>query len=158
MGKTWEEKAPLFADTLNHLQGFRLTNYELHGKSDYLETPLTYNRMKKETLEMMWQTITDNKKAFTDFLTRKAQLFGKEKMEWQDVDAPIILGDLKEKRFTFDEAAEFIIANFKKFSPKMATFAQHAFENAWIEAEDRPENARWLLYRNPEKVKSHVSL
>lgn len=136
--KTWEEKAPLFADTLNHLQGFRLTNYELHGKSDYLETPLTYNRMKKETLEMMWQTITDNKKAFTDFLTRKAQLFGKEKMEWQDVDAPIILGDLKEKRFTFDEAAEFIIANFNKFSPKMATFAQHAFENAWIEAEDRP--------------------
>lgn len=79
-----------------------------------------------------------NKQPLVDYLTRKANLFGKEKMEWQDQDAPIILGDLKEKTFTFDEAASFIIENFQKFSPKMATFAQSAFEKNWIEAEDRP--------------------
>ena len=37
-------------------------------------------------------------------------------MEWRDRDAPIILGDLKEKTFSFDEAATFIIENFNKFS------------------------------------------
>ncbi|MGX7030229.1 M3 family oligoendopeptidase [Vagococcus zengguangii] len=136
--KTWAEKAPLFADTLNHLQGFRLANYELHNTTDFLETPLKYNRMQKETLDMMWQVITENKQLFIDFLTRKAQLFGKEKMEWQDQDAPIVLGDLEETRYTFDDAAEFIIENFAKFSPKMADFAQMAFEKSWIEAEDRP--------------------
>ncbi|MGX6961978.1 M3 family oligoendopeptidase [Vagococcus xieshaowenii] len=135
--KTWAEKAPLFADTLNHLQGFRLANYELHNTTDFLETPLKYNRMQKETLNMMWQVITENKQLFIDFLTRKAQLFGKEKMEWQDQDAPIVLGDLEETRYTFDEAANFIIENFAKFSPKMADFAQDAFEKSWIEAEDR---------------------
>ena len=135
----WENHATLLADTLNHLDGFRLSAYQLHGVSDFLEQPLTYNRMKKETLAVMWETIEKNKQPFVDFLTRKAQLFGDERMAWQDQDAPIILGDLEEKTYSFDEAAEFIIENFEKFSPKMARFAEQAFENSWIEAEDRPD-------------------
>ncbi|MFB8538794.1 M3 family oligoendopeptidase [Enterococcus thailandicus] len=134
----WKEKAPLFGDTLNHLDGFRLSTYKLHGITDYLQKPLEYNRLKKETLDVMWSTIEKNKQPLADYLTRKANLFGKEKMEWQDQDAPIILGDLEEKTFTFDEAAAFIVENFKKFSPKMADFARSAFEKSWIEAEDRP--------------------
>ena len=59
-------------------------------------------------------------------------------MDWQDKDAPIILGDLEEKTYSFDQAAAFILENFRKFSPKMADFAQMAFEKSWIEAEDRP--------------------
>lgn len=136
--KAWQEKTSLLSDTLNHLDGFRLSTYKLHGMNDYLQKPLEYNRLKKETLDVMWATIKKNKQPLVDYLTRKANLFGKEKMEWQDQDAPIILGDLKEKTFTFDEAASFIIENFQKFSPKMATFAQSAFEKSWIEAEDRP--------------------
>ena len=136
--KAWQEKTSLLSDILNHLDGFRLSTYKLHGMNDYLQKPLEYNRLKKETLDVMWATIQKNKQPLVDYLTRKANLFGKEKMEWQDQDAPIILGDLKEKTFTFDEAASFIIENFQKFSPKMATFAQSAFEKSWIEAEDRP--------------------
>lgn len=135
--KTWAEYAPLFADTLNHLDGFRMTTNRLHGITDHLQIPLEYNRMKKETLTTMWDTITANKQPFVDFLTRKAQLFGKEKMDWQDQDAPVILGDFKEKRYTFDEAADFIVENFQKFSPKMADFSKMTFEKSWIEAEDR---------------------
>lgn len=137
--KAWHEKAPLLADTLNHLDGFRLANNKLHGSEDFLEEPLTYNRLKKETLTVMWQTIEANKQPFINYLSRKAQLFGKEKMDWQDQDAPIILGDLKEKKFTFDEAARFIIENFEKISPKMAAFSKNAFEKKWIEAENRSD-------------------
>lgn len=136
--QAWSEKAPLFADTLNHLDGFRLTANKLHGITNHLQIPLEYNRMKEETLNAMWGAISDNKQPFVDFLERKAKLFGKEKMEWQDQDAPIILGDFKEKRYTFDEAADFIVENFRNFSPKMADFAQMAFDESWIEAEDRP--------------------
>lgn len=136
--QAWSEKAPLFADTLNHLDGFRLTANKLHGITNHLQIPLEYNRMKEETLNAMWGAISDNKQPFVDFLERKAKLFGKEKMEWQDQDAPIILGDFKEKRYTFDEAADFIVENFRNFSPKMADFAQMAFDKSWIEAENRP--------------------
>ena len=136
--KAWSEKADIFADTLNHLDGFRLNNYKLHGVDDFLKQPLEYNRLDKETLDMMWGTIQKNKQPIIDFLTRKAQLFGKDKMDWQDQDAPIVLGDFEERRYTFDQAADFIVENFKKFSPKMSEFAQMAFNKAWIEAEDRP--------------------
>ena len=136
--KAWSEKADIFADTLNHLDGFRLNNYKLHGVDDFLKQPLEYNRLDKETLDMMWGTIQKNKQPIIDFLTRKAQLFGKDKMDWKDQDAPIVLGDFEERRYTFDQAADFIVENFKKFSPKMSEFAQMAFDKAWIEAEDRP--------------------
>lgn len=134
----WTEKAPILADTLNHLDGFRLSEYQLHGLDDFLENPLTYNRMSEKTLQTMWQVITKNKQHFIDYLTRKAQLFGKEKMDWQDQDAPVILGELEEKTFSFDQAAAFILKNFEKFSPKMEQFAKEVFEKSWIEAEDRP--------------------
>ena len=118
--------------------GFRLTNYRLHQYPDYLYKPLQYNRMKRATLDQMWQTISANKAPFAAYLTRKAQLTGQSTMQWQDQWAPVVVGDFKPKTYTFDEAAEFIVNNFAKFSPKMAAFAQHAFENGWIEAEDRP--------------------
>ncbi|WP_297076132.1 M3 family oligoendopeptidase [uncultured Enterococcus sp.] len=136
--KAWNEKAPLLADTLNHLDGFRISTQRLHGVEDFLKEPLEYNRLSRKTLDTMWSTIVKNKQPIMDFLTRKAQLFGKEKMDWQDQDAPIILGDMTERTYSFDEAATFIIDHFKEFSPKMADFAQMAFEKSWIEAEDRP--------------------
>lgn len=136
--EVWSQQAPLFADTLNHLDGYRLTNNKLHGITDHLQIPLEYNRMQEKTLTAMWDAIAANKQPFVDFLTRKANLFGKEKMEWQDQDAPVILGDFEEKRYTFNEAADFIIENFNNFSPKMADFAKMTFEKSWTEAEDRP--------------------
>ncbi|MGY3778821.1 M3 family oligoendopeptidase [Isobaculum melis] len=135
---SWKASAPLFADTLNHLAGSRLTDYKAHGVEDYLEEPLSYNRMSKETLDAMWETITKNKAAFKPFFDRKASLLGKEKLAWQDVAAPVIVGDATPQVYSFDEAAAFIIKQFGKFGDKMAQFAQSAFEKAWIEAEDRP--------------------
>lgn len=70
--------------------------------------------------------------------------------------APIILGDLEEKTYSFDQAAAFILENFRKFSPKMADFAQMAFEKSWIEAEDRPGKRPGVIVQNYLKHKSRV--
>lgn len=136
--KAWGEQAPLFADTLNHLQGFRLKDYELHGITDFLEEPLRYNRIQKETLHAMWEAISEGKQPFLDFLNRKAALMGKEKLAWYDVDAPVSVGDFEARTFTYDEAVDFIIENFRKFGPALADFAQNLIEKRWVEAEDRP--------------------
>ncbi|WP_125705550.1 M3 family oligoendopeptidase [Lacticaseibacillus daqingensis] len=135
---TWAQNAAPFADTLNHLTGFRLANYHAHGITDYMHTPLQLNRLSQASLDQMWATVSANKAPFVAFLDQKAKLMGKPKMDWYDQWAPVVVGDYTPKHYTFDEAAEFIITNFGKFSPKMAAFAQHAFENGWIEAEDRP--------------------
>lgn len=135
--EVWNDKTSLFADTLNHLSGFRLATYKAHGVTDFMKRPLEYNRMKKETLDTMWQTISRNKKPLINYLDRKAQLLGKESLSWEDVGAPVVVGNTDAKRYPFDEGADFIVENFRKFSPKMAEFAQYAFDHSWIEAENR---------------------
>ncbi|MEC2305960.1 MULTISPECIES: M3 family oligoendopeptidase [Heyndrickxia] len=134
----WEKYAPVFADTLNHLDGYRITLQKAHGRKSFLEEPLEYNRMSEDTLQAMWKAVSENKQPFVDFLNQKAKIFGMEKLGWQDVDAPVALGDMKPARFTYDEACDFVIQHFASFGPKLSAFAKHALENRWVEAEDRP--------------------
>ena len=134
---TWEKKADLFSTTLNHLSGFRLSNYELHDYDDYMKVPLDYNRMDKETLNTMWDTITKNKTPIKKYFERKAKLIGVDQLGWLDVTTGVDVGDYTSKQYTYNEAAKFIIDNFESFSPKMSEMARRAFEEQWIEAEDR---------------------
>ncbi|MFD1548965.1 M3 family oligoendopeptidase [Levilactobacillus fuyuanensis] len=139
--QAWTDKEQLFADTLNHLAGFRLTEYAAHGTTDFLREPLKDNRLSAETLNTIWQVVDDNKQFLLDYLDRKAALLGKKHAGWQDVEAPINLPGSQLHHFTYDEAAAFIIKHYGEFSPKMAALAQRAFENRWIEAEDRAGKA-----------------
>ncbi|GEL78598.1 M3 family oligoendopeptidase [Tenuibacillus multivorans] len=132
---TWKEKENLFAKTLNHLAGFRLNTYQKRGWDNVLKEPLDINRMQQDTLYAMWGAISKNKDPFVDFLYRKAKLLGKEKLEWYDLGAST---QKNKKKLSYDDGAAFILEHFEKFSPKMANFAKTAFEDAWIEAEDRP--------------------
>jgi oligoendopeptidase F len=136
--KAWGENEEAFAKTLNHLAGFRLNVYKLRGWEDVLKEPLDINRMKKETLEAMWEVISDNKEPFVQFLDRKAKLLGLEKLSWYDLDAPI---GSTESKMSYQEGADFIVNNFEQFGKENADFARMAFENNWIEAEDRPGKA-----------------
>lgn len=139
--QAWTDKEQLFADTLNHLAGFRLTEYAAHGTTDFLREPLKDNRLSAETLNTIWQVVDDNKQFLLNYLDRKAALLGKKHAGWQDVEAPINLPGSQLHHFTYDEAAAFIIKHYGEFSPKMAALAQRAFENRWIEAEDRAGKA-----------------
>lgn len=135
--EAWTKFAPIFAETLNHLDGYRITLQKAHNREHYLDEPLEYNRMSKETLDAMWNAVSKHKQPFINFLNQKAKILGMEKLGWQDVDAPIALGDAKRPSFTYDDACDFVIENFAAFGPKLSSFAKHALENRWVEAEDR---------------------
>ncbi|MDP4170170.1 MAG: M3 family oligoendopeptidase [Bacillota bacterium] len=133
--KSWAENADLFSKTLNHLSGFRLNVYKLRGWDSVLKEPLQLNRMTKGTLDAMWSVISDSKKPLVDYLNRKAKLIGVEKLSWYDLDAPY---GKTETKASYQEGADFITEQFSRFGEEMASFAKMAFEDQWIEAEDRP--------------------
>ena len=133
----WTKYAPIFADTINHLDGYRITLQNAHQRDNHLDEPLEYNRMSNETLDAMWSAVANKKQPFIDFLNQKANLLGMEKLGWQDVDAPVALDDVKPTHFTYDEACDFVIDHFASFGPELSGFAKHALENRWVEAEDR---------------------
>lgn len=130
----WEDKSALFGQTLNHLAGFRLQTYKHRGWNEVLKEPLEINRMEQETLDAMWGAISANKEPFISFLQKKADLLGMDKLSIYDVEAPLTK---TVDTLSYTDGADFIIKHFKEFSPKMANFAQMAFEKQWIEAEDR---------------------
>ncbi|MBL3642292.1 M3 family oligoendopeptidase [Bacillus sp. RHFB] len=135
--QAWEEKSDLFARTLNHLAGFRLSVNEKRGWDDILKEPLEIGRMKKETLESMWNVIADHKEPLVRFLKRKAELLDLDEISWADLDAPLAV-TAESKVMDYQEGADFIIQQFAKFGSQLANFTQKAFEDSWIEAEDRP--------------------
>ena len=65
-----------------------------------------------------------------------------------DVDAPVVVGDMKPDRFTYDEGCDFIIEHFAGFGPKLSAFAKHALENRWVEARTGRTNAPAVIVRN----------
>src|SRR5690625_7132826 len=82
----------------------------------------------------MWKAITDHKPTFIKYIDRKAEIIEIDKLSIYDIEAPLTS---TEEKLSYTEGAHFIINHFRKFSPKMADFAQMAFEKRWIEAEDR---------------------
>ncbi|WP_067932082.1 M3 family oligoendopeptidase [Alicyclobacillus kakegawensis] len=133
--RAFQEKEELYAQTLNHLAGYRLAVYRARGWDSVLAEPLDYNRMRPETLDAMWAAIVDNKDVFVQALSAKAKLLGLSQLSWHDVDAPV---GSEDKVFSPDEARDFVVDHFARFSPDMAAFARSCFDKRWIEAEDRP--------------------
>jgi pepF/M3 family oligoendopeptidase len=133
--EAWKREGALIAQTLNHLAGFRLETYKHRKWNNVLKEPLAINRMKQETLDAMWTAISNHKQPFVDYLNKKAEMLGLEKLSTYDIGAPI---SSNVKKLSYTEGANFIIEQFRTFSPKMADFAKEAFEKRWIEAEDRP--------------------
>ncbi|MVP01779.1 M3 family oligoendopeptidase [Paenibacillus lutrae] len=132
--QAWAEQADFAAEALNHLAGFRLQVYKQRGWDSVHKEPLEINRMSKQTLDTMWDVIGRNKGIFVNYLSRKAKLLGLEKLAWADVEAPLEGGT---KTISYDDGAELIVEQFRNFSPRLAEFAKLAFDNRWIEAEDR---------------------
>lgn len=132
--EAWQREEELCSSALNRIAGFRLRTYDHRGWSSVLKEPLMQNRMSEQTLQSMWQAIEEAKPIFVQYLERKANLLGVERLAWYDVDAPI---SRVEHKVSYEEAAATIVKQFASFSPRMAEFAEQAFADRWIEAEDR---------------------
>jgi oligoendopeptidase F len=119
--QAWTDVEDYCADTLNHLAGFRLKLYEKRGWHDILKEPLSINRMSRQTLDTMWEVINGAKPVLVQYLERKAQLLGVDKLSWSDVEAPV---GKSVGKVTYDGAAQTIVEQFAKFSPKLSSFAE----------------------------------
>ena len=134
----FKERQNTFAETLNHLGGFRLKLYASRKSFSFIEEALEKSRMQEKTLYAMWEAVENFQPHLRKYLKCKAGLLKKEKLSWYDLE---IRESSKPNKIPYKKGALFILNHFKKFSPKLASFAEHALENNWVEAEDRPLKA-----------------
>ncbi|MFQ5733020.1 MAG: M3 family oligoendopeptidase, partial [Planctomycetaceae bacterium] len=136
--KAWAGIADDCADALNHISGTRLSLYRRIGLRDHLDSPLRFNRMRRETLDAMWAAVSERKPALLKYLDAKAKLIGVDKLSWFDLTAPLVSGAAAQAaEIPYQQACETIIGTFNGFSPEFGDFARKALAEGWIEAENR---------------------
>ncbi len=130
----WAEVQETLAACMNGVKGEALTLNKKRGREDAIHASIDNSRMDRATLNAMLGAMKDSFPMFQKYFKHKAKLIGKEKLAWWDISAPMGKTD---KVYSFEEARDFIVSNFNKFSPELGAFAQRAFDNNWIDAEQR---------------------
>jgi oligoendopeptidase F len=131
----WIEHEGQFAQILNHLTGFRLNMYKSMDVDDVLQIPLAQNRIKPETLNAMLSVMEKYKEPFAEYLNVKAQMNGDAKMKSYHFWSPM---NHDHQGMEYWEAAALIEERFRAFGTEMGEFAETAFREGWVEAENRP--------------------
>lgn len=132
--KAWETVKETLAYCLNGVKGEANTLNKKRGRKDAIHSSLDIARMDRKTLDAMMSAIRDAFPMFRRYFHAKAKKIGKEKLAWWDIFAPVGKAD---KVYSFEEARDFILQNFGKFSPELEAFARRAFDECWIDAEQR---------------------
>jgi pepF/M3 family oligoendopeptidase len=126
-------KEPLAA-AMNGIKGEVNTLNARRGRKDCVESAIDQSHIDRETLDAMLEAMRESFPMFRRYFKSKANRLGKEALAWYDLYAPV--GN-STTSFTYEEAKNFVLQHFGEFSPRLRAFAQHAFDNAWIDAEQR---------------------
>lgn len=123
------------AACLNAIKGEVLTLSKLRGYRSPLEKTLQDCRLEQETLDAMFAAIRASLPVLQKFYRRKGHLLGYAN-GLPGYDLLTASGQV-QKRLTYAEAQECILQNFQNLSDRLATVANRAFEQKWIDTEPR---------------------
>jgi len=132
--KAWESVREPLAGAMNGIKGTVNTLNVRRGREDALHAAIDQSRIDRPTLEAMLGAMKASFPMFRKYFKAKAKRIGKDQLDWWDVFAPS--GDSR-KTYSYPEARDFILENFGRFSPDLASFAKRAFDQNWIDAEQR---------------------
>ena len=132
--QVWEEMKEPLAACLNGIKGQVNTLNARRGRSDCVHQALDQARIDRETLDAMQAAIYDALPMFRRYFQAKAKKLGMEKLPWWSLFAPVGKTD---SAYTYSEARAMILENLATFDPELAGLAQQAFDENWIDAEQR---------------------
>lgn len=127
------DKAAAFA--LNSIKGEVLSTCRLKGYQSPLEMTLLNARLDRDILEALLSAIRDSLPMFRRYFRKKAQMLGHEGgLPFYDLFAPLGRSD---KKYSYDEASDFVIRHFTSFNPRLGQLAQRAIEGSWVDVSPR---------------------
>lgn len=133
--KAYEKIAESSASALNGIKGEVITLADLRGYKSPLDQTLKNSRMDEETLNAMLTAMREFLPVFHKYYRKKAEILGYEKgLPFYEMFAP--MGEVS-RTFTYEEAMDYIIDNFRTFSDRLADFVKNAYEKNWLDVEPR---------------------
>lgn len=133
--KAYEKIDDAISFSLNSIKTQVNTLCELRGYESPLMQTLESSKMKKETLDAMILAMEESMPKFNDYLKAKGELLSHENgLPWYDLFAPV--GDV-ERRFTEEEAKDYLLKHFSEFSDDLAHMVVKSFDESWIDFNPR---------------------
>ncbi|MCR5125636.1 MAG: M3 family oligoendopeptidase [Treponema sp.] len=145
-----------FAACLNNIKGATVALNKRRGWKNAVERALFANRLSEKSLAALVGAIEDSLPEWRKYFQKKAEYLRKNGMTasetagtesnkglaFYDLFAPVGSASENEKsllskKWTFDEAKEYVVERYNSFSKEMGDFARNAFEKEWIDAEVR---------------------
>ena len=152
--EAWERVREPLAACLNGVKGSVVTLYKRRGRTDPLHETLDQARIDRETLEALLAAMRASFPMFRRYWHAKAERLGKPALPWWDLWAPV--GRL-DRRYSWNEAKDFILEQFGTFSDRLEAFAGRAYERNWLDAEPRDgKRAGAFCMRVPQVQESRV--
>lgn len=127
-----------FARILNYISGFRLKMCAERGWKSPLKEPLHTNNMDEDSLNAMWDAISDVQSIMKPFYQEKAKIYRLKKLSWFDLEAPL---DKNEKKHAYLQIASQFPKELQLYSSDCARFAQKAIEKKWLDVATRKNKA-----------------
>ncbi|BCL69948.1 oligoendopeptidase F [Vibrio nigripulchritudo] len=128
-----------FASIVNALAGWRHTEAEKRGISNFLSPSLFDSRITEDTLNALIESARDNKELSQKAARLMAIVRGGETLTPWNMHASMpSLTNGKTKVYEFDEAIQIIKEAFASVSPEMAEFVDVMVKNGWIDAAPQP--------------------
>lgn len=133
--KAYRKIASASAACLNGIKGEAITIAKARNFKSPLDMTLLDSKIDKDTLDAMFSAIIDARPRFRKYLLKKSALLGHDgPLPFYDLYAPMGHFDM---HFTYEEARDFILDTFYKFSDDLGDYAKKAFDNGWIDMEPR---------------------
>lgn len=119
------------AFSLNSIKMQDISECEMRGHASPLDKVLFNSKMQRATLDALLEAMKEYLPNFHSYLRAKADALGhKNGLPWYDLFAPMGKND---KKYTVEEAKEYLMNIFKVENPKLAEIVERAFEEEWID-------------------------
>ncbi len=129
------------AASLNNLKGATVSLNKRRGWNSAIDRALFSSQMSRGTLDSLIGSIEDSLPLWRKYLQLKGRLLGHQNgCPFYDLFAPLpapVSESSAEKKWSFQEAREYIVERFNSFSSEMGEFARKAFDAGWIDGEVR---------------------
>lgn len=134
--KLLERNSLSFAAAMNAIKGEAGELARRRGWDSALAEALYGDGIDGEILAAMNEAVREAFPLLRRYLKAKAGALGLEQLSWYDLFAP--LQQAAGGTYTWEEAKEFIVTQFRSYSPDLAEFAQRTFASGWHDGPSRP--------------------
>ena len=119
------------AFSLNSIKMQDISVSEMRGHASPLDKVLFNSKMQRATLEALLEAMKEYMPNFRSYLRAKAEALGHTNgLPWYDLFAPMGKCD---KKYTAEEAKEYLMNIFTVENPQLAEIVDRAFEENWID-------------------------